>query len=715
MTGTIVDGAVVVTGVGVASALGTGLEAHRAALREGRDGLRRIERFDTSRMSAHLGGTWPGWDGRVQPEPGRDLGLAESAADFPLHELALVAAREAWQGACLGPVEPRRAALVFGTCFGHGFSEFHAVADRVAAGLDLGGPRITISTACASSTNAIGLACDLLLRERADVVVAGGADTLLREAFAGFSALGVLSADKCAPFSEPVGTTLGEGAGFVVLERAPEALRRGITPWGSIHGYGLSADGFHETTPDPSGAGVARAIRGALLHAGWDARAIDFVSAHATGTTNNDRIEWSVLERELGGPGAPPPPVSGSKGQLGHTQGAAGALELILALICQREGQVPSTLHFRGARPGCPSDPVAAPQPRVHSVSRALKLSAAFGGANAVLAYGAPGIAPARCIGSPSRVVVRGVGVVGPAGSYARPGVDELTRRRAVGPCAEVDLGRIGVDPRRLDRSARWLTAASVLALGDGGRPLQGEASVRTGLFLGATRMPGESSRRCQEAIRRHGIAGTSASAFARMSVNAPAGACSRALGLLGPTTTVSIGPGSGLLALVLAVEWLALRSDADRMVAGGLDERTSPDGEDGGDEAECAACLVLGRTADVREEETVILAAGWGLAGPEDAGEAARQALAGREAVDGVFVDGEPRDVAALTRWLAPGASLGLVDAAAFWGTSEASRSCVLAALAVAHLDAGTASSVLVVAARGTSSVALRLERSRG
>jgi regulator of RNase E activity RraA len=129
------------------------------------------------------------------------------------------------------------------------------------------------------------------------------------------------------------------------------------------------------------------------------------------------------------------------------------------------------------------------------------------------------------------------------------------------------------------------------------------------------------------------------------------------------------------------------------------------------GDEAECAACLVL---EAAQETETAIVAAGWGVAGPEDAGGAALQALAGRESVDGILVDGEPRDLATLTRWIAPGARLGLVDAAAFWGTSEASRSCVLAALAVAHLEAGNAGSILVVAARGASSVALRLERNR-
>ncbi|MGD0529453.1 MAG: beta-ketoacyl-[acyl-carrier-protein] synthase family protein [Polyangiaceae bacterium] len=709
------DEAVVVTGLGAASALGTGLDAHRAALREGRDGLRAIARFDTSRMTARLGGTWPGWDGRVQPEPGRDLGLTETAADFPLHELALVAAREAWEGARLGPVAPRRAALVFGTCFGHGFAEFHAVADRIARAFDLAGPRITISTACASSTNAIGVALDLLRRGRADVVVAGGADTLLREAFAGFSALGVLSPEKCAPFSEPEGTTLGEGAGFVVLERASDARRRDVLPWGSIHGYGLSADGFHETTPDPTGAGVARAIRGALGHAGWDAASVDFVSAHATGTTNNDRIEWSVLERELGGAGAPPP-VCGSKSQLGHTQGAAGVLELVLALLCHRAGEIPSTLHFRGPRPGCPGDPVAAPRPRAHAVSRALKLSAAFGGANAVLAYGGPTVAPTTRAGAPSRVLVRGVGVVGPSGSHATPGVDVLTRGRVVGPCAEVDLGRVGVDPRRLDRSARWLTAASVLALGNGGRPLAGEAGARTGLFVGATRMPEESSRRCHAAIRKHGVAGTSASAFARMSVNAPAGACARALGLLGPTTTVSTGPGSGLLAVALAAEWLALRGDTDRIVAGGLDElaRSADDGKVG-DEAEGAACLVLERaqTAEDDSPAVVVVVAGWGLAGPENAGDAARQALGSRGGVDGILVDGEPRDLAALTPLLVAEAPVGLVDGAALWGAADGSRSCVLAALAVAYLEAGSGRSLLVVAARGTSSVALLFERS--
>ncbi len=169
------DGPVVVTGLGAASALGTGIAVHLSALEAGRDGLRAIARFDTERMSGRgrLGGTWPGWDGRRQPVPGPDQALAATAASFPLHELALVAAREAWGEAACGAADPRRVALVFGTCFGHGFDEFHAVAERIAARLGIRGPCITISTACASSTNAMGLGRDLLARGHADVVVAG--------------------------------------------------------------------------------------------------------------------------------------------------------------------------------------------------------------------------------------------------------------------------------------------------------------------------------------------------------------------------------------------------------------------------------------------------------------------------------------------------------------------------------------------------------------
>jgi 3-oxoacyl-[acyl-carrier-protein] synthase II len=686
---------VVVTGIGAASALGTGVAAHRAALWAGRDGFRPVDRFDTSEMSAHIAATWPGWDGLKQPMMTRELDLAGTAAGFPLHELALVAAREAWAEAAV-TVPPRRAALVFGTCYGQGFKEFNPVAERIAAGLGLMGPCVTISTACASSTNAIGLARDLVVHGHADVVVAGGADTLLREAFAGFSALGVLSPEACAPFSDPPGTTMGEGAAFVVLERAEDAARRkAARVWASICGYGLAADGYHETTPDPAGGGLARSIRGALRDAGFRPSDIDYVSAHATGTANNDRIEWSVIERDLGGP-----QVSGAKGHFGHTQGAAGALELVLALICHREGHVPPTLHFRGARPGCPADPIAAREPRPHEVSRALKLSAAFGGANAVVAYSVA-TEETSAARERAKVVVTGAGVVGPAGARRLAGVLELTGKANVGSAKEVDLDGLGVDGRRLDRSARWLTTAAALALSRE-RP---EGLEGTGLFVASTRMPAESSKRCSESIRLRGIAGTSASAFARMTVNGPAGACTQALGLLGPTSTLSSGEGSGLLAVVLAAEWLAFRDDASCMVAGAVDELSGAvDGE-----TEGAACLALERAPAVKPGMVVV--AGWGMAGSDGVHEATKRAMSGLGPVDCVIVDGPPAVVSAMSEHTKSPPTLGVIEASRLWGAAEASRSCVMATVAAAHIAAGHAQRILIVAARGATTVALVLE----
>jgi len=335
------------------------------------------------------------------------------------------------------------------------------------------------------------------------------------------------------------------------------------------------------------------------------------------------------------------------------------------------------------------------------AVSRALKLSAAFGGANAVVAYecGAPST-PAERTRSP--VVVTGAGVVGASGALRLSDVLALREKRSIGPCREVDLDAFGVDARRLDRSARWLTAATALALSAEGLR---EGMERTGLFVAATRMPEQSSRRCTDSIRQRGIAGTSASAFARMSVNSPTGACSHALGLLGPTSTFSIGEGSGLLALALAAEWLAWREDASRIVAGGVNELSGQLA----DEAEGAACVALMRSP-VAEPGTVVVA-GWGIAGPDRAREAAERAMTGLGPVDGLVVDCEGQVGAALNEWTAPRPKLGVVEASRLWGASEATRSCAMAAVAAAHIAAGHARSILLVAARGASSVALVLE----
>lgn len=698
----------VITGIGIVSALGSGRSAHLDALRAGRDGINQTNRFPNSPFTSTFVALWPAWETRVQTDS--EFGVKGSKTGFPLAAMALEAAREAWTHAQLDRVYAlERVALLFGTCFGQGFCEFHEVAEAVAAGLGISGPTLTISTACSSSTTAVGLARDWLRGDRVDVVIAGGADILLREVLAGFSSLGVVCKEKCAPFSDPSGVSLAEGAGFVVMERADNAVRRGVRPLAQIFGVGLSADGFHETTPDPSGAGVERAMAGALRDAGWTGTDVDYVNAHATGTTTNDRAEWMAIERALG-PRDHVVLTSASKSIFGHAQGAAGIVELIASLLCMEEGAVPPTLRFVGARSGCPTDPAAGTTPRTHSLKKALKLSAAFGGANTALAYGACTEVVQDNPLPRARVVVRGAGVIGPTGLARSPSRETLGLSHT-GALKNIDFREVArvFDARKLDRSAHLLTAASALCLQDAGRVLQGPARARAGLFVGGTRMPPESANRCHESIRRHGLSAMSASSFARMSVNAPAGACSRALGLLGPSTTLSSGEGSGLWAMVLAAQWLEQHNDADCFVAGSVDE--CHDAVEHSTEA--AVCVLLDRVDPHVQTPVGVDVAGWGFSGPHQLSTAMRQALGGSRSVDLVVGDSDEA-LACLSSLTTSPAEF--VDVSRIWGCAEASRSAFAVAVALAWLREGAATSALITSSRGSSAcIALLLRASRG
>ena len=483
---------------------------------------------------------------------------------------AVMAAREACADAGLDP-SVGRVALIVGTTDGEG--AIAAIAEAVQDALSLGGPAITISTACSSSTNAIGLGCSMLERGEADAVLAGGAERLLIEMFAGFAALGVLSSDKCAPFGETVGTTLGEGAGFLVLEREGDRAR---AAHGYVLGHGLSSDGFHETSPDPRGDGTARAIRACLHDAELAPADVDYVNAHATGTAANDDAEWRGIQKALG-PRALEIPVNGSKGLLGHAQGACGVLEVMTTLVCMNEARLPPSVRIgRGRRQG-PPHLALGPEAPAGSARVAISSNAAFGGANAVLALGLDHRLRAH---RPRRVVrIAGLG---------------LAPSRDVLPSSEHDL-------RQSDPAARMLLCATEAALADAGLKVRGALRERTGIFTGASQVSPFTVRELRSSIEAHGLARASAPAFARAVVHAPTGATSRFLGLRGPTTTLVAGGVAGLLALAEASALLAERDDADWMCAGAWDERDDDDATpdqtakgtvDGA--VEGAACVVL-------------------------------------------------------------------------------------------------------------------------
>jgi len=671
---------IVVTGLGVACAVGTGCSALRDALATGRDGLRGIERFSVLAFGCRIAGLWPEWDG-VRPEACTAL------------ELASASVREAWATARADEagVAPARVGLVLGTCFGENCRGFSELARNVARVLGAEGPCLTVPTACAASTAAIGVARDLIEEGAADLVVAGGVDVITREIFAGFHALGALSAGKCAPFGATPGLSLGEGSGFVVVETLERARARALQPLAFLLGYGLSADAFHETAPDPSGGGVMRAVRAALDDASTLPADVDFVSAHGTGTEANDAAEWVAVRASIGDR----VPVSSSKSFFGHAQGAAGVLELAALLLCMQEGLIPPTLRANPPRAGAPADPVAGERPRPHPVRRAVKISAAFGGANAALVVGQHRVTRAR---SESRsVAVTGLGAVGPHGlGVAELAADLAGGRRLEGPVPDFDLGKMirSAPPRDLDPSGKYATAAAALALSDANTSVRGALRERSGIFLGNTRMSPRSVAECESSIRQRGITGVAAVPFSRMVLNAPAGTCAKLLSLKGPLLTVSAGRASGLLAIVRAAAHLASGRGADLIVAGGLDELPV---EGGARMAEGAAVAVLAaEAADAR-----VTLEGWGVAGPGDASAAMAQARARGGALDGVLAL-TPRPI-----------DLTTIDLQPFVGGAEGSGSAFAFVLACALVRRGAAGRVLVVAV--SDSIACAAVVSRG
>ena len=616
---------ILVTGMGAVSGVGIGCDALWDAVASGRDGIRRIERFPTDEYATHLGAAVPGRDRADQYDP-------ETGAQDLCTEFAVTAAREAWARAGLdsADVPPERIGIVLGTGLGDAEGCPHPLTEAVADALGICGVRLSASTACSSSTNAMGLARRLLLSGAADIVLAGGVDLLTPLVFAGFHELEILSAEKCAPFSFPFGTNLGDGAGFVVMESERVAGARGAEPIVEISGYGLSSDAFHETSPDPKGGGIARAVRWALADAGLEPDAVGYVNAHGTGTGANDRAEWQAIKRVLG-PRAESVPVSSTKSIIAHAQGAAGVLESIVTIMAMGRGMVPQTLHHTEPRPHCPSDPVAGDRPRPHEYEHAVCQNSAFGGANGVVVISKP---DARY--RPERVPRRtglelvGLGAVGPHGVELERFAKLLRGgRRVEGGVPPFRLEELvpRAEPRGIDPTTVFLTAAAAMALRDAGVAVKGSLRDRVGLIMGANRVSPASAAALHRSIDERGMARLAVGPFSRIVLNAPGGTCTKLLSLRGPHVAVSTGPGSGLTAIVVAAELLASMAGVDMLLASGVDELSAA--EDGDVRGEGAGCVALAREGfGGAGSEPRIALAGWAIDGPGRLGQAVEQAL---------------------------------------------------------------------------------------
>jgi nodulation protein E len=397
---------VVITGIGVVTPIGNTRDTFWSALVEARSGIGPITIIPTERLNSRIAAQVLDFKPSEHFDPRRES-LLDRFAQF-----AVVAARSALRDSHLELTEELAldAATIIGNSTGgmntldDSFSRLYATngtrahplsiprlmsnAACSAVSMDLGlkGPTYTIASACSSGTHAIGQAFHMVRSGQVPIALTGGTEACLTVGtFKGWEALRVLSADTCRPFSRTrSGLVLGEGAAMFVLETREHAIARGAPIYAEMLGFGMSADAGDITAIDPSGA--ARAMRGALRDAKLNPDDIDYVNAHGTGTALNDKGETAALRLAFGD-AADQLAVSSSKGVLGHSLGAAGALEFAATALALRHQVIPPTANFEEADPDCDLDYVPNTA-RNAPIQNAMSSSFAFGGLNAVLALG---------------------------------------------------------------------------------------------------------------------------------------------------------------------------------------------------------------------------------------------------------------------------------------------------------------------------------------
>jgi nodulation protein E len=393
---------VVITGMGVISAMGSGMEPFWEGLKSGSSGIAPLQSIPTDSLKMCIGAQVRNFSPEASFTPSL-LPLLDRFSQF-----ALLAAQEAVENAGLDQNLLASAGAVIGTgCGGKETDEetYHrlylegkkrahpltipkgmpsAAASQVSMQFGIQGPVFTVSSACSSSNHAIAQAVLMIRSGIIDVALAGGTDApftvgLLKA----WDAMRVVSSDTCRPFSnDRSGMVLGEGAGMVVLESEEHARRRGARLHSMVCGIGMSSDAGHIT--DPSIDGAVRAMSAALEDGGLEPEQVGYVNAHGTGTQLNDVNETAAI-RQLFGDHADRLLVSSTKSMHGHALGAAGAMELIATVRGIEEGCIPPTANFTSAGEGCDLDYVPN-EARQKEVEVAISNSFAFGGLNASVA-----------------------------------------------------------------------------------------------------------------------------------------------------------------------------------------------------------------------------------------------------------------------------------------------------------------------------------------
>lgn len=400
---------IVITGMGVVSPVGTGVEKFWKSLVEGKSGVRPITSFDVSLFDCRIAGDVPDYD------PLQYFSTKEARNLAPFVQYASVASREAMAQAKVDitSIDADR----FGVLIGSGIGAIAIVESEYQKYLDKGpskmtphfipkiiineaagqvsiecgakGPTTCVATACSTATNAIGDAYRFLQYGDADIMIAGGTESATSIlGLGGFCALKALSQRNDAPekASRPFdlnrdGFVMAEGAGIVVLETLEHAKKRGATILAEMAGYGRTSDAYHITAPEATGAGAAKAMEYALKDGGLKPEDVSYINAHGTSTKLNDKVETLAIKKVFG-EYAYKVPVSSTKSMTGHLLGAAGGVELIASVLAMRDGIIPPTINLESPDPECDLDYVPN-QARKAALTVVMSNSLGFGGHNA--------------------------------------------------------------------------------------------------------------------------------------------------------------------------------------------------------------------------------------------------------------------------------------------------------------------------------------------
>ena len=397
---------VVITGMNIISSLGLNLVENWENMVNGNSGVRKITLFDPSGLETQIAAQLPDL---FEEYAATKVKKRQSSQMTRVTRMCFVCAKDAVEQAEIDfdNFDKSRAAVILGVVNTGNTSVEKTPLSRnsILKGMNnampawismqygLTGPSYTVATACSSSAYAIGLGCDLIKSGRADIVIAGGADSTINpEEIEGFNQLFALStrnddpAKASRPFSEDRdGFVIGEGAGIMILESEASAKKRGAIIYGELAGYALTSEGYNIMAPKKDGEGMAETMEKALQNSGVEKSEVDYISAHGTSTMLNDLYETMAIKKVFG-ERASSLTVSSQKSMIGHTVGAAGVIEGIVTVLSIKNNLLTPTINLNKPDPELDLDYIPN-QSRVKNVRLALSNSFAFGGHNATLVF----------------------------------------------------------------------------------------------------------------------------------------------------------------------------------------------------------------------------------------------------------------------------------------------------------------------------------------